>query len=299
MSQIEQLQSVISAFFGARTRNVTAPQWQAPLCQILSLLILVSLSNFALYTAPMSKKKNKSKAKAKKKSHRVDNRPPDDALPCQIYLLTPPSLNDVESFAKTLEAVLAAAPIACLQVRLKDMEAADIIAACEILIPLCHQYDTLVIMNDSPELATQTGADGVHLGQQDLVDLGDMNINLAKSMLSEDAIIGITCHNSKELAFKAGSDGADYVAFGAMFESPTKPDAVRAELETLTWWREAIEIPSVAIGGITVDNAALVIDAGADYICLSSGVWDHADGPVKAVQKLHTLCLEHFAAAQG
>jgi thiamine-phosphate pyrophosphorylase len=88
------------------------------------------------------------------------------------------------------------------------------------------------------------------------------------------------------LAFAAAQSGADYVAFGAFFETPTKTPKARAELEILTWWHEAVEIPSVAIGGITTQNAAEVITAGADFIALSSGVWQHPDGPADALSQL-------------
>lgn len=237
----------------------------------------------------MSKSKKKSKkAEAKKKAARNQQvQKPDELLACQIYLLTPPRIDDVNAFAETLEAVLSAAPIACLQIRLKDMPDEEIVERANVLVPICHAHGVMVLINDNPEIATQTGADGVHLGQS------DMDINLAKTLLSDDAVIGVTCHNSKELAFKAGSDGAMYVGFGAFFESRTKPEAELAELEILTWWHEAIEIPCVAIGGITVDNAKAVIEAGADFIAISSGVWDYKDGPVEAVKSLQALCLAH------
>lgn len=207
--------------------------------------------------------------------------------PCQLYLLTPPTIDDLSSFAKTLEAVLKAAPVASLQIRLKQASKDDIVRITKTLIPLCRAHNTLVIINDDPQITLETGADGVHLGQL------DMNINLARQMLNQDAVIGVTCHNSKELAFKACSDGADYIAFGAYFKTRTKPQAPLADLEILTWWHEAIEIPSVAIGGINPDNAQAVIAAGANFIAVSSGVWDWENGPVEAIKRLHQLCCLH------
>jgi len=220
----------------------------------------------------------------------VYNASMSDNPPCQLYLLTPPKIDDLGSFAQTLKQVLGAAPIASLQIRLKDAAKTDIIQTAKALIPICHAHDTLVLINDDPEIALETEADGVHLGQS------DMDINLARDMLNKDAVIGVTCHNSKELAFTACSDGADYVAFGAFFETKTKPDAALtavADLEILTWWHDVIEIPSVAIGGITTDNAQAVIAAGADFIALSSGIWDAQGGPVKAAAHLHQLCCLH------
>ena len=211
---------------------------------------------------------------------------------CQIYLITPPQIDDLKAFCAQLDKALSAAPVACLQIRLKDMnggpmENSAIIQAARAIVPICHEHETLVLMNDNPVLAKEVGADGVHIGQN------DMDYFSSRELLGGDAIIGITCHNSKELAFKAASSGADYVAFGAFFETQTKAAKYRAELEILEWWQEAVEIPSVAIGGITVDNAQQVISAGADFIAVSSGVWSHPKGPDFAVSQFSQLCQEH------
>ena len=211
---------------------------------------------------------------------------------CQIYLITPPQIDDLKAFCAQLDKALSAAPVACLQIRLKDMnggpmDSSAIIQAARAIVPICHEHETLVLMNDNPNLAKEVGADGVHIGQN------DMDYFSSRELLGGDAIIGITCHNSKELAFKAASSGADYVAFGAFFETQTKAAKYRAELEILEWWQEAVEIASVAIGGITVDNAQQVITAGADFIAVSSGVWSHPDGPAFAISQFSQLCQEH------
>ncbi|MCF6275214.1 MAG: thiamine phosphate synthase [Robiginitomaculum sp.] len=210
---------------------------------------------------------------------------------CQIYLITPPHIDDVSAFAITLEQVLKAAPVASLQIRLKGVARDVIVKTTKTLMPLAHAHGTAVILNDDPDIALETGADGVHLGQADLRNIID--IKSAQQMLKPGAIIGVTCHNSKDLAFKAGSGGAHYIAFGSFFESTTKPDAPPANLELLTWWHETMEIPSVAIGGITVDNAEAVIAAGADFIALSSGVWNYQKGPVQSVKLLSDLCARY------
>ncbi len=212
---------------------------------------------------------------------------------CQIYLITPPHIDDVSAFAITLEQVLKAAPVASLQIRLKGVARDVIVKTTKTLMPLAHAHGTAVIINDDPDIALETGADGVHLGQADLRNIID--IKSAQEMLNPGAIIGVTCHNSKDLAFKAGSGGAHYVAFGSFFASKTKPDANPADLELLSWWHDIMEIPSVAIGGITVDNAKTVIAAGADFIAVSAGVWDYPDGPelsgpVLAIKHLSELC---------
>ena len=204
--------------------------------------------------------------------------------PCQLYLLTPPVIPDVPDFCKVLETTLAAAPVACLQIRLKALENSALVQAGKAITAVCHAAGVEVILNDDPSLVADIGADGAHIGQE------DMDYFSSRELLGGDAIIGVTCHNSKELAFAAAKAGADYVAFGAFFDTPTKTPKTRAELEILSWWHEAVEIPSVAIGGITVDNAQAVIAAGADFIAVSSGVWSHPDGPAVAVSRLSQLC---------
>ena len=211
---------------------------------------------------------------------------------CQIYLITPPQIDDLPAFCKALDSALRAAPVACLQIRLKEVngdktDSSAIIQAAKAIIPICHAKNTLVLINDDPEIAKQCGADGVHLGQN------DMDYFSSRELLGGDAIIGITCHNSKGLGFEAAQAGADYVAFGAFFETATKQAKARAELEILEWWQEAVEIPSVAIGGITVDNAQTLIEAGADFLAISSGVWDYKDGPASAISRLSALCSQH------
>lgn len=204
---------------------------------------------------------------------------------CQIYLITPPEISDLTDFCKQLETAISAAPVACLQIRLKDVPDSDVVQAAEAIIPLCHTHNVSVIINDRPDLAKACSADGVHIGQE------DMDYFSSRELLGEDAIIGITCHNSKELAFQAASAGANYVAFGAFFETGTKTPKTRAELEILTWWNQVVETPCVAIGGINPSNAATVIKAGADFIAVSSGVWQHPEGPASAVAQLYQLCL--------
>jgi len=210
---------------------------------------------------------------------------------CQIYLITPPQISDLKDFSENLRKALSAAPVACLQIRLKEMNggpmaSSAIIQAARAIIPICHDHETLVLMNDDPKLAKEVGADGVHIGQN------DMDYFSSRELLGGDAIIGITCHNSKQLAFEAASAGADYVAFGAFFETQTKAAKYRADTEILTWWQEAVELPSVAIGGITVDNASQIIEAGADFIAVSSGVWSHRRGPGWAISHYSQLCQE-------
>jgi len=183
---------------------------------------------------------------------------------CQIYLLTPPSIPDIDVFAESLKATLAGGQVSCLQIRLKDLESSALVQAGRTITEICHAANVEVILNDRPDLVAEIGADGAHIGQE------DMDYFSSREVLGGDAILGVTCHNSKELAFAAAKAGADYVAFGAFFDTPTKTPKAKAEVEILKWWHEAVEIPCVAIGGITVYNAQSLIAAGADFIAVSS-----------------------------
>ena len=124
------------------------------------------------------------------------------------------------------------------------------------------------IVNDDVALAKRLGADGVHLGQ------GDGDVRDAREELGREAQIGVTCHASRHLAMEAGEGGADYVAFGAFFDSTTKASEHRPEPEILEWWSTVFEIPCVAIGGITPANCAPIVAAGADFLAVSGAVWN-------------------------
>lgn len=149
-----------------------------------------------------------------------------------------------------------------IQYRDKSTDKQKRLQQAQALQQLCQKYQTPLLINDDVELAAAVNAAGVHLGQS------DGEAQAARKTLGPDAIIGITCHDSLELARTAVSAGADYVAFGAFFPSKTKPNAKPASLSLLTQAREQLKLPIVAIGGITVDNAQQLIDAGADMIAV-------------------------------
>jgi thiamine-phosphate pyrophosphorylase len=212
---------------------------------------------------------------------------------CQLYLITPPQIKDVNLFCLNLEAALSAAPVSCLQIRLKkeNNECEDdviILSLFNKIKPICDKYGTLIIINDNPYVAKKARADGVHLGQK------DADYSHARELLGHEAIIGITCHNSKELAFKAVSSGADYVAFGAFYSSETKYIKHKANMEILEWWQEAMEIPCVAIGGIDISNVENIIKAGADFIALSNAIWSNSEDIASVVSQLSQLCQQHI-----
>ncbi len=196
---------------------------------------------------------------------------------CRLYLITPPTL-DPGGFRATLAAALDAGDVACLQVRLKQADDDAVRRAIDALMPECHARDVALLVNDRADLAAEMGADGVHVGQE------DMPYDDARRLVGSDRIVGVTCHDSRHLAMEAGEAGADYVAFGAFFPTATKAAKTRTDPEIVTWWSDVMTVPCVAIGGLTVANCAPVIAAGADFIAVSSGVWDHADGAAAAVR---------------
>jgi thiamine-phosphate pyrophosphorylase len=142
---------------------------------------------------------------------------------------------------------------------------------------LCDQYGALFIINDDLELAKRVNADGVHLGEN------DASISEARALLGKNAIIGVSCYNQLELAIKAESEGANYIAFGAFFASPTKPKARTAELDLIIKAKRRLTAPVCAIGGINLNNAKEVFDAGADMVAIIGGLF--AQPNIKAVSR--------------
>ena len=200
---------------------------------------------------------------------------------CRLYLITPPRLDDLAGFGHALAHALDAGDVAALQVRLKAVPDEIVAAAVDALAPIAQARDVAVILNDRPDLAARLGCDGVHIGQE------DAPYAEARRLMGRDRIVGVSCHDSRHLAMEAAEAGADYVAFGALFPTSTKDAKTRCKLETLTIWQETMETPCVAIGGITVDNARQVANAGADFVAVSAGVWSHGDGPAAAVKALN------------
>ncbi len=213
---------------------------------------------------------------------------------CRLYLLTPPEIADVDAFARDLDAAMSGGDIASLQIRLKDRAgkpASDdhIFAICRRILGPAQDRGIAVLINDRPDLAAALGADGVHVGQ------GDASCAEARRIVGSNAIVGVTCHDSRHLGLEAAEAGADYVAFGAFYPTETKDASARAEPELLAWWQEMIETPCVAIGGITLETAAPLVEAGADFLAVSAGVWRHSEGPAAAVAGFNAL----FDAAES
>ena len=202
-------------------------------------------------------------------------------FPCQLYLISPLEVGG--DFPAQLEAALSAGPVAAFQFRVKNVDQHEAAALAEPLQAICAAHDIAFIVNDSVALAKRLKADGVHLGQ------GDGDVSEARELLGRDAQIGVTCHNSRHLAMEAAEAGADYVAFGAFYPTQTKAVEHIADLDTLQKWSLVTEVPCVAIGGITADNAKPLIDGGADFIAVSNAVWTHPQGPAVAVKAFNAL----------
>jgi thiamine-phosphate pyrophosphorylase len=204
--------------------------------------------------------------------------PADPAVRCRLYLVTPDPLPDPAAFAITLASALDAGDVACVQLRLKSATDAAIGAAVKALMPVCHERDVAFLLNDRPDLAAALRCDGVHIGPE------DMPYREARALLGPEATIGVTCKDSRHRAMELAEAGADYVAFGAFYPTTTKADTVPADPELISIWSETTNVPCVAIGGITVDNCRPIIEAGADFLAVCSGVWNHAQGPAAAVK---------------
>jgi thiamine-phosphate pyrophosphorylase len=208
---------------------------------------------------------------------------------CRLYLITPPVVSGAAAFARELETALSGGDVAALQVRLKDAPDDHVAEVTRALLPVAQQQGVAVIMNDRPDLAAALGCDGVHIGQE------DGTVADARRAVGPQGMIGVTCHDSRHLAMDAAEAGADYVAFGAFFDTDTKQASTRADPEILTIWQESMVTPCVAIGGITADNAAGLAAAGADFLAVCAGVWRHRDGPAAAVAALNAAIAEGMA----
>ena len=207
----------------------------------------------------------------------------------ELYLISP--LDVSGAFPDRLERALSAGSVAAFQFRVKGVDEHE---AARLAVPLqeiCAAHDCAFIVNDSISLAKRLGADGVHLGQ------GDGDPRQARDELGREAQIGVTCHASRHLAMEAGEAGADYVAFGTFFPSATKDSEHRAELDTLTWWQSILEIPCVAIGGITPANCGPLVTAGADFLAVSNAIWSGDEA--EAVAAFHRAIAEANSQARA
>ena len=201
----------------------------------------------------------------------------------RLYLISPERMEHPSVFAEELRAALDGGDVAAFQLRLKDVSDDAIARAADTLRPVCQQRDVAFILNDRPDLALRLDCDGVHVGQE------DTPYAEARRIVGPDRQVGVTCKASRHLAMEAAEAGADYVAFGAFFPSSTKAATTPADVEILEWWSGLMEVPCVAIGGITADNCRPLVVAGADFLAVAGGVWSYRDGPTAAVKAFNEI----------
>jgi thiamine-phosphate pyrophosphorylase len=178
-------------------------------------------------------------------------------------------LDDARLPTAVSEAILGGARV--IQYRDKKHDAESRLGQAREIAKLCRQHNVLFLVNDDIELAKQAWASGVHLGREDAA------LAEARTMLGLQAIIGVSCYNDLARAEQAQAQGADYVAFGSFYPSRTKPQAVRANLELLCAAKQKLRLPVVAIGGITPENGAHLVAAGADALAVIEGVFGQDD----------------------
>ncbi len=201
---------------------------------------------------------------------------------CKLYLISPPKI-DLEEFKKELAKVLDLGIVGCFQLRLKNITEEIIKITSENLIPICHDKGVPFILNDHADIAFEVGADGVHVGKDDI------SISDARRVLGKDKIVGSSCYNSYHLAMESGEQGADYVAFGSFYPTQTKDGTVKANLELAENWLMSTVIPLVAIGGITPNNCTPLIKSGVDFLAVVSSVWGSEKSPVSAVEDFKSV----------
>jgi len=196
-----------------------------------------------------------------------------------IYLISPQEIRGAR-FYNELDQVLKTNKVKYFQLRLKKISTLNLIKISEKIKKITRKNNVKFLINDKPFVARAAGADGCHIGQK------DMNFMASRKILGKNKIIGMTCHNSKQLALKAKRYGANYVAFGSFFKSSTKKSAFKANLTILRWAKKKINMPTVAIGGINDSNYKKILSSGADFIACSSYIWNNKKlDPASAIKK--------------
>ncbi len=195
-----------------------------------------------------------------------------------LYLITPPKFVPQEITVQ-LDMLLREGLVSAVQLRLKEASDALWQEAAQQVQPVCARHGVPFLLNDRVDLCQALKADGVHLGRD------DMPYAAARQKLGNHAIIGVSAYNDQARALMLAEQGADYVAFGAFFHSPTKIPPAKAEIKLLSWWAENVKIPAVAIGGITPDNCEILVRAGADSLAVISALWNCPDGALAALRQ--------------
>ena len=207
--------------------------------------------------------------------------------PCRLYLVSPPTIESPAAFAQQVQEALGAGDVAAIQLRLKGASDEEIKQTVAALLPITQSHNVPLLLNDRPDLAVETGCDGAHIGQD------DTPYSEARRQLGKDRIIGVTCHDSRDLAMEAAEAGADYVAFGAFYPTTAKVAKGKPTLELLRWWNQVMLVPVVVIGGIFPNNVAPLVEAGADFVAVISACFYCEEGAAAGVKAMN----EAIAAA--
>jgi thiamine-phosphate pyrophosphorylase len=198
----------------------------------------------------------------------------------QIYLISPPQI-ELKDFSLKLEKALKTGLVPSFQLRLKNYSSPEVKKISQEIKKICDNNNCLFLLNDFYEIALEVGASGVHVG------IDDKKISQIRQNSPKNFVIGASCYDSKHLAMEAGEQGADYISFGAFFETQTKISRGKPTFEILNWASEILNLPIVAIGGINDKNCSELIKNGADFLAVISYVWQHPLGVDMAIKNLH------------
>ncbi len=214
--------------------------------------------------------------------------------PCRLYLISPPTVESAEAFAAALSDALSGGDVGAFQLRLKDASEELLRETARACQKVCAEHEVAFVLNDRPDIAFEIGADSVHMGQE---DLEKTSLEEVRELVGPEIAIGVSCHDSSHLAMDAGDRGADYVAFGAFYETQSKAPEQLAKYGTptvdiLEWWSTYTVLPCVAIGGMTPDNCAPMVKAGADFIAAITAVWSHPQGAKAGVTAMNKAIIQ-------
>ncbi len=208
----------------------------------------------------------------------------------KIYLISPPKI-ELSEFSKSLNRALKTSLVPVFQLRLKGYSKQELEKISLELKKICHDNNSIFLLNDNYDIALNIEADGVHLG------LEDGSIKKARQESSKNNksfIIGASCYDSKHLAMEAGEQGVDYISFGTFFPSKTKNSIGKPTTEILEWSNEFLNLPIVAIGGINNENCEPLVKAGTDFLAVISYVWENSEGEDRALKNLDKVIKKAF-----
>ena len=221
--------------------------------------------------------------------------PQQHANACRLYVVSPPNL-DLVIFQATMISALDAGDVAAFQLQTNNMDDTTIMRCCEALMPIAHDRDVAFILSGHVEIARRMICDGVHLKKSNRTTIQE-----ARSKLGPNAMIGVSCYNSKHEAMVAAENGADYVSFAPLYErrspfcDPEIDTSITESIAPMSLIEDCAEIsqtPVVGSGGIKLDNVEQVVKAGADFACVGTAIWEHPQGADKAVRAFNDILTQ-------